>query len=463
MYNRILNLRIELLEPRGVLMAKAETKEKKVKKEDLKSEKKTVKEKPVKKKVAKEPVGAGGAASLPEVNIGLVGHVDHGKTTLTEALSGQWTDTHSEEMKRGITIKLGYADISFYKCKKCSGPQCYGTAPKCLKCFSECDVTRTVSFVDAPGHETLMATVLAGAALMDGALLVISANEPCPQPQTSEHLAALEIAGIKKIVVVQNKIDRVSKEEAEENYNQIKKFLKGTVAENASVIPISAQYRVNIDTLIEAIEKEILSPERDRKKDPKALIARSFDVNRPGTPIEKLKGGVLGGSLIEGELKIGDRIEICPGFKEKDKMKPLLTEITGLQKAKKDQKSVTPGGLLGISAKMDPYLAKADALSGSVVSLPGKSPPVWNDMNLRIEKLNRVVGSKEEMDVGPIIVGTPLMLTSGTARTVGVMTKTGDVSSLKLKLPICADKGDRVAISKQIAGRWRLVGWGEIV
>ena len=152
-----------------------------------------------------------GVERLPEINIGLVGHVDHGKTTLTEALSGKWTDTHSEEMKRGITIRLGYADISFYKCRKCKEPQCYGTSEKCLKCFSGCDMLRTVSFVDAPGHETLMATVLAGAALMDGALLVIAENEPCPQPQTSEHLATLEIAGIERIVVVQNKIDRLSK------------------------------------------------------------------------------------------------------------------------------------------------------------------------------------------------------------------------------------------------------------
>ncbi len=399
---------------------------------------------------------------LPEVNIGLVGHVDHGKTTLTEALSGQWTDTHSEEVKRGITIKLGYADISFYKCKKCGHPHGYSTTPKCLKCFSDCDFLRTVSFVDAPGHETLMATVLAGAALMDGALLVIAANEQCPQPQTSEHLVALDIAGIKNVVVVQNKIDRVSKEEASENHRQIKEFLRGTVAEKAPIIPVSAQYRANIDALIAAIQQHIPTPARDRKKEPKMLVARSFDVNKPGTPIEKLHGGVLGGSLLEGEMRVGDEIEIRPGIKEKDKIKPLITEITGLQKAKLDQSSVTPGGLLGVSTKMDPYLAKADALSGSVVGLPGKLPPVWEELSLRISMLKRVVGSKEEVKVEPLHEGMPLMLTSGTSRTVGVMTENGKVSKIKLKLPICAERGERVALSRQVAGRWRLVGWGEI-
>jgi translation initiation factor 2 subunit 3 len=406
--------------------------------------------------------GKSAPARLPEVNIGLVGHVDHGKTTLTEALSGKWTDTHSEEMKRGITIKLGYADISFYECKKCKHPQSYSTSPKCLKCFSDCDYLRTVSFVDAPGHETLMATVLAGAALMDGALLVIAANEPCPQPQTSEHLVALDIAGIKNVVVVQNKIDSVTKEEAKENYNQIKEFLKGTVAENAPIIPVSAQYMANIDALIAAIEKHIPTPTRDRKKHPTMLVARSFDVNKPGSPLDKLHGGVLGGSLLEGELKVGDKIEICPGTKIKEKMKPLLTEITGLQKAKLDQPSVTPGGLLGVSTKLDPSLAKADALSGSVVGLPGKLPPVWEELSLKINMLNRVVGSKEDVKVEPLREGMPLMLTAGTSRTVGAITDNGKVSKIKLKLPICAEKGERVALSRQVMGRWRLVGWGEI-
>jgi translation initiation factor 2 subunit 3 len=400
---------------------------------------------------------------LPEVNIGLVGHVDHGKTTLTEALSGKWTDTHSEEMKRGITIRIGYADISFYKCPKCKDQTGkYGTSRKCVKCFSDCELLRTVSLVDAPGHETLMATVLAGAALMDGAILVIAADEPCPQPQTSEHLVALEIAGIKNMVVVQNKIDKVEKEDAEKNYAEIKDFLKGTVAENAPIVPISAQYRVNIDALIEAMQKNIPTPDRDPKASPKMLVARSFDVNKPGTPIERLKGGVLGGSLVQGEIKVGDELEIRPGFNKEGSMKPLLTSITGLQKAMKDQKSVTPGGLLGVSTNLDPSLAKSDALSGSVAGKPGKLPPVWDELNLRISMLERVVGIKEKTAVDPLKEGVPLMLTVGTARTVGAITKKGEKSHIKLKLPVCAEKGERVAISRQVMGRWHLVGWGEI-
>ncbi len=400
---------------------------------------------------------------IPEINIGMVGHVDHGKTSLTSALTGKWTDTHSEEVKRGITIRLGYADATFYKCPKCKEPDCYSSSPKCIKCFSECKPVRTISFVDAPGHETLMATVLSGAAMMDGAVLVISAHENCPQPQTREHLTALDIVGIKNIVVVQNKIDLVSQEDALKNYEQIKEFLKGSVAENAPIVPVSAQQNINIDVLIDTIEKTIPTPKRDQTKLPRMLIARSFDTNKPGTSIDKLRGGVLGGSLIEGELKIGQEVEIRPGIKIKDSYEPLTTKITGLQKSMKDLKSVSPGGLLGISTGLDPYLTKSDVLSGNIMGLPGKLPPTLEQITLNTHLLERVVGSKEEVEVDNIKTGDPLMLTVATSRTVGVVTSARERSAdLKLKIPICASKGERVAISRQVVGRWRLIGWGEI-
>jgi len=197
--------------------------------------------------------------TLPEMNIGLIGHVDHGKTTLTKALSGKWTDTHSEELKRGITIKLGYADIDVKKDGK---------------------VVRRVSLVDAPGHESLMAIMISGAAIMDAAMLVIDANEPCPQPQTREHLAALKILGIKDIIVIQNKVDLVTKVDAEKNYKQIHDFVKSELGFEPPIIPISAQKNVNVDLIMEAIEEFMPTPKREIKSDPEFLIARSFDITR---------------------------------------------------------------------------------------------------------------------------------------------------------------------------------------
>jgi len=420
---------------------------------------------PEKSKQRKEKQKKLPAAFLPEVNIGLVGHVDHGKTTLTEALTGKWTDTHSEEIKRGISIRLGYAEVTFYKCQKCRSPGCYGTNDKCIKCFGKCKPTRTVSFVDAPGHETLMSTVLSGSALMDGALLVIGADEPCPQPQTREHLTALEIVGIKNIVVVQNKIDIVDKKQAKENYNQIKAFLKGSIAEKAPIIPVSAQQKINIDALIQAIEETIKTPKRDLKKEPRMFVARSFDINKPGTPVKKLKGGVIGGSLVQGQLKVGDKIEIRPGVKDKtDEFRPLVTKITGLQRAMQDVEKAGPGGLLGVSTKLDPSLTKSDALAGSIVGIPGKLPPVLNEVSMKASLMERVVGSKEEISVEEIKTGDVLMLTAGVARTVGAVTSASKEKTIvKLKLPICCESGDRIAISRQVGGRWRLIGYGEII
>jgi len=400
---------------------------------------------------------------IPDFNIGIVGHVDHGKTTLTEALTGKWTDTHSEEIKRGISIRLGYADITLYKCPKCKDTKAYSTNKKCINCFSAGEPVRTISFVDAPGHETLMATVLSGASLMDGALLVIAANEECPQPQTYEHLVALNITGISKVIVVQTKIDLVTKEQALANYQQIKNFVKGTIAENAPIIPISSRQRVNLDALLETIDRVMKPAERDPKKTPKFLIARSFDVNKPGTLIEKLEGGVIGGSLIQGKLRIGDELEIKPGVKVKDKYEPIKTKITGMQKAGKNLDEIGPGGLAGVSTTLDPYLTKSDSLSGSVASVPGKLPPVVSKLKMKTTLFKRVVGVNTGADAGGIKTGDVLLVTLATMRTTGsvVSGRPGEIDVV-LKSPLCADKGEKVAISKLFSARWRLVGYGEI-
>jgi translation initiation factor 2 subunit 3 len=403
-----------------------------------------------------------------EVNIGLVGHVDHGKTTLTQALSGVWTDRHSEEIKRGISIRLGYANSTFRKCPKCPEPQAFTTEKKCPKCGTKSEVLREVAFVDSPGHETLMATMLSGAAIMDGAVLVIAANEECPQPQTKEHLMALDIVGITNIVIVQNKVDIVPLEKVKENYKQIQEFVKGTVAEKAPIIPIAARHNANIDVLIQEIEKVIPTPKRDPKKPYKMFIARSFDVNKPGTLPEELSGGVLGGSLIEGKVKIGDPIEICPGIKieedNKTTWKPITTEATSVMTGEKGSKSAKPGGLIGIGTKLDPSLTKSDGLLGAILGKPETLPPVQHKLSMETHLLQRVVGTKEELEVDEIKTSELLMLNVGTTTTVGVVTSaTNGKTELRLKLPVCADKGMRTAISRRIGARWRLIGHGNII
>src|SRR4030042_1043823 len=193
----------------------------------------------------------------PVLNIGMAGHIDHGKTTLLYQLTGKWSDTHSEELKRGITIKLGYADSVIKRCEKCNT---LTIKDKC-ECGGDAIPIRYISFVDVPGHEMLMATMLSGAAIIDAAILVIAANEGI-KPQTREHLVALQAKNIKQVVIVQNKIDLVTKEQVLKNYKEIKEFVKGTIAENAPIIPCSAQQNVNTDKIIEAIY-DLKIPERD--------------------------------------------------------------------------------------------------------------------------------------------------------------------------------------------------------
>jgi len=402
---------------------------------------------------------------LPEVNIGMIGHVDHGKTTLVAALSGVWTDRHSEELKRGISIRLGYADTTFRKCPLCEPPKAYTVEKLCPIHGVETEVLRTVSFVDSPGHETLMATMLSGAALMDGAVLVIAANEKCPRPQTKEHLMALEIIGVDKIVIAQNKIDIVSKDRVIENYKEIREFIQGTIAENAPIIPISAQQKVNIDALIEAIEETIPTPERDLDAPPLMYIARSFDVNRPGTSPEKLIGGVVGGSLSRGKLKVGDEITIKPGIKDEKRgtWEELHSEVVGIMASGKSVKEATPGGLIGVATKLDPYLTKSDALVGNVLGYERFLPDVLMDFAMDVQLLERVVGTEEELRVEKIKMNEPLMLSVGTAITLGVVTSArDDIVEVKLKRPVCAEKGWRVAISRRVGSRWRLIGAGTI-
>jgi len=405
---------------------------------------------------------------IPEINIGMIGHVDHGKTTLTKSLSGKWADVHSEELKRGITIRLGYADSTFFKCPNCQPPECYSAIEKCKICSEKSIPLRKISLIDSPGHETLMATMLSGASIIDAALLLVSSNEECPQPQTKEHLMALEIMGIKNIIIVQNKIDLVSKEQLITNYKQIKKFLKNTIAEDAPIIPISAQHNINVDALISSIQQNFKTPSRNEEEPPLFYIARSFDINKPGSTIKNLVGGVLGGALKRGKLLTGQKIEIRPGIKKEKQNKtnwvPLKTKIISLNSGNNSVKTITPGGSVGILTELDPSIVKSNNLSGNVVGFSDSLPEVWEELELDIKLLDRVVGSKDELKVDPIKISEPLMLNVNATATVGIVTNLKkNKIQVKLKRPVCAENGDRVTVSRNIGARWRLIGYSDIV
>ncbi|MDP3027582.1 MAG: translation initiation factor IF-2 subunit gamma [Nanoarchaeota archaeon] len=381
---------------------------------------------------------------LPMLNVGMVGHIDHGKTTLLSKLTGKFADTHSEELKRGITIKLGYADIIIEKDGK----------------------KRYISFVDCPGHEMLMATMLSGAALIDAAILVIAANEGI-KPQTREHLIALKAKKVNQIIIIQNKIDLLTKEKAIESYKKIKEFVKGTIAENSPIIPVSAQQNINIDKIKELL-LEIPVPKRDLNSKPEFLIARSFDINRPGTKLQNIHGGVIAGVLKKGILKIGDEIEIKPGVLEKHQNQmvymPIKTKIISIYRGSYPIEKATPGGSLAFETELDNIITKTDSLSGNIASLENNLLEISDRIKLKFELFPEVLGEEKKTKVEAIKTSENIMLSINTTITVGQIIKLkNNEAEFLLKIPIIPIKGDSIGLARNIHGHWRLIGYGEIV
>lgn len=416
------------------------------------------------------------------INIGTIGHVAHGKSTVVKAISGVQTVRFKNELIRNITIKLGYANAKIYK----------GDGPKDVpgnfksKGSSNPDVfeedgktwtlERHVSFVDCPGHDILMATMLNGAAVMDAAFLLVAGNEPCPQPQTSEHLAAVEIMRLQNIIILQNKVDLVKPEAAVAQHEQIKKFVAGTVADSAPIIPISAVLRYNIDVVCEYIARYLPVPTRNFTSYPRLIVIRSFDVNKPGEDVDSLKGGVAGGSILQGVLKIGDEIEVRPGIVFKDNegkihCTPILSRIVTLYAEQNDLQYAVPGGLIGVGTKMDPTLTRADRLVGQVLGLKGHLPEVFTEVEISFYLLRRLLGVKtqdgiKQAKVQKLTKGEVLMVNIGSTATGGKVTKVGDgeipVARISLTQPVCTEVGEKIALSRRVDKHWRLIGWGEI-
>jgi len=269
-------------------------------------------------------------------------------------------------------------------------------------------------------------------------------------------------------VIVQNKIDIVDEKRALESHEEIKRFVKGSVAEEAPIIPVSAQHGANIDALIQALEERVPTPRRDPAKPPRMHVVRSFDVNKPGTPADRLAGGVIGGTILQGVFNIGNEIEIRPGIRLEKQgravYEPLFTEIVSLQAGGRVVQEAQPGGLVGIGTLLDPSLTKADALNGNLAGKPEMLPPTLSELTLDTHLFERAVGTKELMEIEKVHTGENLLLDVGTSITTGgIVSLKGETATLKLGRPVSAEKGSRAAISRKIAGRWRLIGYGIIV
>lgn len=397
-----------------------------------------------------------------QLNVGTLGHVDHGKTTLTYAISHVWTDVHSESVKRSMTIKLGYSDATIRMCGDADVPEAYTTEEKC-KDGSQAKPVRRISMLDAPGHETLMATAIAGSNIIDAALFVIAATEPVPMPQTKEHLMLLNALGIKNAIIVQTKIDIVGKEQTLKNYAQIKSFIKGSSIQNARIIPVMPNRNVNVDVVLQELAK-LPVPQRDVESDPAMYIARSFDVNRPGTKIKEIKGGIVGGSVIRGKFKVGDEIQISPGMStSKDKQRretyePIIAKVESLSADKDRLSEAIAGGLIAIGTDLDPSFTKADTLVGQMVGRVGKLPEIVYEVEINYESLNR-----DDLPKQAFKAEEPLLLGIGTGTHVGyVKSAKRNTLSVELRHAACIDREAKISVLRSFSQRWRLAGYGTL-
>ncbi len=295
-----------------------------------------------------------------------------------------------------------------------------------------------------------------------------------PQPQTSEHLAAVEIMKLKHLLILQNKIDLVKEKEGAAQYDEILNFIRGTVADGSPIIPISAQLKYNIEVVCEYICKKIPVPIRDFTASPQLIVIRSFDVNKPGEEVNNLKGGVAGGSILRGVLKIGQAIEIRPGIVTKDKTGavrclPILSQIVSLYAEHNDLQFAVPGGLIGVGTRIDPTLTRADRLVGQVLGIGSELPEIFSELEISFFLLRRLLGVKTDGDkkraekIKKLSPGEILMVNIGSTSTgARIVQVKGDLAKVILTAPVCTQEGEKLALSRRVDKHWRLIGWGKI-
>jgi translation initiation factor 2 subunit 3 len=317
----------------------------------------------------------------PIINIGMLGSVSDGKSTTVHSLTGIKTQRHSNEMKRNITIKPGYANMKIYKDEDDELNTVNG------------ELVHHVSFIDCPGHYQLIVTMMSCIRLMDGIILVVSAAEPIDKkPQLIQHIMAIKMSGIKNVIVLLNKLDLVKKTVAKERYNDLCKVLKKYEINPKVIIPVSMNHKIGVDNLLKNIMK-FMGPNIDRQSEkPLFMISRSFDVNHVNIKYNDIVGGVIGGSLIGGNFKVGDEIEILPGIISKNQegeiiYKPHYTTITSLKSETTELESICPGGLIGIGTTIDPFYCKNDSMIGMIGGLKGSMPSVYTEITMNYNEI----------------------------------------------------------------------------
>lgn len=408
----------------------------------------------------------------PSLNIGMIGSVSNGKSTITQALTGIKTQKYAKEQERNITIKLGYANAKIFKCSNCQPPMCYQSSSSfvmelnCKYCNNIMELKKHISIIDTPGHNMLMATMINGTSVMDTTILVESSVNNGLEKQSVEHLAALSNSSVPNSIVCLNKMDLCKKIDAHSKIEILKESLKKTKVSKSPIIPISANFGINIDLLCEHI-CQIQENHINEINELKMIIIRSFNVNKPDTKVDNLSGGVIGGTICSGSLKIGDTVKLIPGFILKQDNKwsycPLNAIVNSINSETNNLDFATTGGLIGVGLDIDPGLAAKDGLIGNlVISNTNNKWAVYEEITIFTELFDNITISLNEK----LIVNCNAM-----NKNTQVINKMLNMVTLKfLDGPICVtlDKNKKlndsnfVSLSRTTGNNIQLIGKGII-
>lgn len=400
----------------------------------------------------------------PIINLGTLGSVSDGKSTLIEKLTSIKTQRHSSEKKRNITIKSGYANLKIWECIDCNNlvPSASNMNELvCKYCDNNCKLIHHLSFVDCPGHSELILTMMGSVSLMKGGIIVISAAEPLDKkPQLIQHLLAAKLANIKKIIICFNKLDLISKELAIQRKYDLDELLIKLDIKPYVIIPTAFNKNLGLNNILRAIINLFPINEINNNNEESFFrITRSFDINKPGIIWSNISGGVLGGSLINGELNIGDVVEICPGILSKSKdgkynNQPIITKILSLESDNINIKNVKSGGLVAIGTDIDPYYCKNDMLSGNILGKVGTLPNVYHNLKVEYTVLDNFDGKWEPKN------GDTIYLQIGNISCESRLLKFyNNIMNFQLIKPICIENNIKILVCKKIDNILNIVGY----
>ena len=414
----------------------------------------------------------------PTINIGCLGSVTDGKSSMVNSICGIKTQRHSSEHIKNITIKLGYANAKIFKCSECPEPMCYESynSKKKKACCTYCknnynknvemELVKHVSFVDCPGHNDLLLTMMSGVSVMDHSVVVVAASDEIQEKrQLKEHISAANVSELNNYLLCLNKLDLVDKETAKLKHKELKELIKDTPLEDSQVIPTSFNRGHNKNWLLKYICSELKEVSRDLESFPIFRITRSFDINKPGSSISDLNGGVLGGSLVKGKLEVGDIIEIRPGIVKKTNnglcYKPLMTTITSIKSENNKLEKVIPGGLIGIGTDLDPYYTKNDAGVGNTVGHPGSLPDVYSEIEADYTTIDNFFEQKDK-SIFNLRNGEMVLIN---VNSVSIACKVTSINDNKIKLNLvgkllCLEENDIIIVSKKLSEGCKIIGKG---